>query len=283
MKIVIASGKGGTGKSMIASSLAILISKKRKVVACDCDVDAPNLALWLGITKFDEIKKISVSQKAFINQEICKRCGKCKEYCQFFAIEKVNEEFKVNQFLCEGCGVCKIVCPFNAIELREVESGEIRINYSAYDFPVISGFLYPGQTGSGKIVELVKKEIERFEYEIAILDAPAGLGCPVIAALKDADYAILVTEPSPTAFLDLKRILKLVNHFNLQYGVVINKFDLNEKISDEIESFVSKNLLGKIPYDKRIVDCLISLKPAIFVKEVEKKIKIMLSELFSRI
>jgi MinD superfamily P-loop ATPase len=261
MKIVVASGKGGVGKSMLASALILLFSKERRVVACDCDVDAPNLGLWLGITKYDFIERISTSEKAFIDKKKCIQCGKCKEVCNFKAIEKRNGEFEVNPFLCEGCGVCELVCPANAIKIKAVKNGEIRINNTKYNFPVISGKLYPGESGSGKIVEELKRKAEEFKYEIAIFDSPAGIGCPVIASVRGSDFAILITEPTPSGFSDLKRILKIVNHFQIPYGVVINKWDINPALSRKIEKWSKEKFLGKISYDKKVIDCIVNLKP----------------------
>jgi MinD superfamily P-loop ATPase len=263
MKIVVASGKGGVGKSMLASALILLFSKEKKVVACDCDVDAPNLGLWLGITEYDTKEKVSTSEKAFIDKKKCIRCGKCKEVCNFKAIEKKNDEFEVNPFLCEGCGACKLVCPVNAIKIKPVKNGEIRVNKTKYNFPLISGKLYVGETGSGKIVEELKRKTEEFSYDIAIFDSPAGIGCPVIASVRGTDYAILVTEPTPSGFSDLKRILEIVNHFQIPYGIVINKYDINQKVSEEIEKWAKEKFLGKISYDKKVIDCIVNLKPII--------------------
>ncbi len=275
MKIVIASGKGGVGKSMLASNIILLFSKERKVAACDCDVDAPNLGLWLGITEYNFIEKISTSKKAFIDKKKCIRCGKCEKVCNFKAIEKKNNFFEVNPFLCEGCGACKLVCLANAIKIKNVKNGEIRVNNTKYDFPVISGKLYPGETGSGKIVEELKRRVEKFNYEIAIFDAPAGIGCPVIASVRGSDFAILITEPTHSGLSDLKRILDIVNFFKIPYGIVINKWDINSKLSRKIEKSYKKKILGKISYDKKVIDCIVNLKPVIIsdskvVKEINK-------------
>jgi len=172
MKIVVASGKGGVGKSMLASSLALLFSKNKKVVVCDCDVDAPNLGLWLGITEYDSKEKISTSVKATVDESKCIKCGKCKEICRFFAVEK-NDIFRINPFLCEGCGACEIICPVDAIELNPVKNGEIRIKKTDHGFSLVCAQLYPGETGSGKIVQELKRDAEKIEQDLMILDAAA--------------------------------------------------------------------------------------------------------------
>jgi len=261
LKIVVGSGKGGVGKSMLASSLALIFSKNRKVVACDCDVDAPNLGLWLGTVDYDEREKISTSEKArIIDQRNLD--DKILEVCKFRAIKKINGKYVINPFLCEGCGACKIVYP-DAIELKPVKNGELMVKKIRYGFPLVSGQLYPGEAGSGKIVEQLRKKAEKFKYEVMILDAAAGIGCPVIASIRGCDYAVLITEPTPSGFSDLKRILEVVNHFQIPYGIVINKWDINPTLSRKIEKWSKKKFLGKIPYDKKVIDAIVNLKPVI--------------------
>ncbi len=280
MKIVVASGKGGVGKSMLASALAILFSKEKKVVACDCDVDAPNMGLWLGVEDYDKTEKISTSTKAEINQSKCIRCGKCKEICRFSAVELSASEFKINPFLCEGCGACQIVCPVDAIKLREVKNGELRVKQTKYNFPLVSGQLYPGEAGSGKIVELLRKKAEKFEYDFMIMDAAAGIGCPVIASVRGTNFAVLITEPTPSGFSDLKRILEIVNHFNVPFGIVINKWDINKKTSEKIEKWASDRFLGKISYDKKVIDSIVNLRPVLFS---DSKVVDEIKEIFNKI
>jgi len=287
MKIVVASGKGGVGKSMLASSLAILFSKDGKVVVCDCDVDAPNTGLWLGVDDCDKSEKISTSEKAIIDKDKCTHCGKCKEICRFSAIESKEgeskeNEFKVNPFLCEGCGACQIVCPADAITLKEVKNGELRDKYTEHGFPLVSAQLYPGESGSGKIVEVLRKKAEGFEHDFMIMDAAAGIGCPVIASIRGTDFAVLVTEPTPSGFSDLKRILQIVNYFNVPYGIVINKWDINKKTSEEIEKWAGEKLLEKISYDKKVIDSIVRLQPVMFSdSKVTDEIREILSRLKS--
>ncbi len=275
MKIVVGSGKGGVGKSMLASSLALLFSKNKKVVACDCDVDAPNLGLWLGVTEYDKKEKVSTSFKATIDQNKCIKCGKCAEICRFFAVEKENNQFKINPFLCEGCGACEITCPVQAITINQVKNGEIRFRNTKHGFPLVCAQIYPGETGSGKVVEELRKRAEVYENDFMILDAAAGIGCPVIASVRGTDFAVLVTEPTPSGFSDLKRILEIVNYFQIPYGVVINKWDINPKLSEEIEKWSDQKFLGKLTYDKKVIDSIVHLKPVMLsdsnvVVEIEK-------------
>ncbi len=276
MKIAVASGKGGVGKSMLASSLALLFSKEKKVVACDCDVDAPNLGLWLGITDYDKVEKISTSEKAkIINQKLLD--DKVLEICNFRAIEKVNKKYVINQFLCEGCGACKIFYP-KAIETKPVNNGELRIKKTKYGFPLISAQLYPGESGSGKIVQEVKNLAKKFDHDIMILDSAAGIGCPVIASLSGCDFVVLITEPTPSGFSDLKRILDIVNHFKIRYNIVINKWDVNKKLSEKIKRWSKDKFLGKISYDKKVIEAIVNLKPVI---ETDSKTVVEIYEIFN--
>jgi len=276
MKIAIASGKGGVGKSMLASVLCMLFVKSKEVTAVDCDVDAPNLHLWLGEDeKWDRTEKISVSEKPIINFEKCTGCGQCVETCAFDALKLSKDKPVLNQFFCEGCGVCEVVCPVKAIRMKQVKNAEIKIKNNVCGFPLVSAQLYPGEAGSGKIVDQIKERAEKFKSEIMILDAPAGIGCPVIAALNGINFAVLITEPTPSGFSDMKRALTVVNHFKIPYGVVINKWDINSEESNKIEKWAEGKLLGKISYDKQIFQAIAELKPIIKTelpvkKEIEK-------------
>ncbi len=262
MKIAIASGKGGVGKSMLASALAMLFSKDRQIVAVDCDVDAPNLHLWLGSKEgWDDVWKISTSERPVIDYERCDGCGKCAEMCQFGALSMVEGKPELNPFLCEGCGACEVICSKKAIKMEPVENAEIRIKSDAGGFPLVSAQLYPGEKGSGKIVDELVKQAEKFDHEIMILDSPAGTGCPVIATLKDADFAVLVTEPTPAARADLQRVLAVVNYFQIPFGVVINKWDINKDLTAQIETEFGSQVFGKIDYDKRVFEAIASLTP----------------------
>ncbi len=281
--LVVASGKGGTGKSFLASSFALLLSEKKKIVACDCDVDTPSLGLWLGITNYDYIEQIVSSEKAIVRAEKCKGCGECIRTCRFDAVKIVDGRAEVNYFLCEGCGACQIVCKTHAIDIIPVENGEIRINTTQYKFPLVSGSLYPGESSSGKIVEELKKRASNFNAEIGIFDAAAGTGCPVIASVRGSNYAVLVAEPTPSGFSDLKRIAGVVNHFNIPFGIVINKWNINKDVARKIERWCGgRKLLGKIEYRKEIIDSIVRLEPVVNrsteirenVKEILEKIEV---------
>lgn len=279
MKIItIVSGKGGAGKTMVAGSLAWVISREKPIITVDCDVDAPNLGLILGMEVRREWE-IQTSEKVFFNEEKCLGCFRCVDACKFNAIERGGKKPKFNRLLCEGCGACEIVCPGKAIEVKPVSNAWIREGKSEYGFPVVMGELKMGESGSGKIVTEVRRvgeELGRKEKsEIMVLDSAAGVSCPVIASLRGSDFAVLVTEPTPSGFQDLKRVLGLVEFFRIPSGLVINKVGLNPGIRKEIEDFASQReipILGKIPYHRDFVDATVNLKPVVVWKGKYRKI-----------
>jgi len=236
LKLVISSGKGGVGKSMLTSALAILFAKKFKVVAVDCDVDAPNLAIWLNEMENFKSFKISTSQKPVIdNSKLKGDPKKLAEKCRFGALKAKGGKLILNPFLCEGCSACEFFCPSGVIKMKPVKNGEIKIKRTRYGFPLVVGNLFPGETGSGKVVTEIKKEADKFDYNMMIIDSAPGTGCPVIASLQDASFAILITEPTPSGFSDLKRVLEVINHFNIPWKLVINKWDINKDLSEKMK------------------------------------------------
>ncbi len=274
-KIAIASGKGGVGKSMLSSSLSILLSKENDIVVVDCDVDAPNLAVWLGEPEnWKKIEKISVSEKPIIKENKIgeEKAKECAKKCRFNALEIEEGKLKLNPFLCEGCGACEFFCPKGTVKMEPVKSGEIKIKETKYGFPIFSGHLYPGETGSGKIVSEIKTRAEKAskKKDFMLIDSAPGTGCPVIASLQDVDLVLLVTEPTPSAFSDLKRVLEVVNHFNIPWLGVINKWDINKSLSSEIENWFGEKMIGKISYDKNVFKAISNLNP---IMETDLKAK----------
>ncbi len=271
-QITILSGKGGVGKSSITASLAIALLKHKKIICADCDVDASNLALVFGMEPKDygEWKNITTNKKARVDLSKCTSCKKCVEACYFNAIEWDSKKnipvFK--EFGCEGCGACELICPSGAIELYDVENAKIGYGETKYGFTVVSGQLEMGESGSGKVVSAVKELAKKKagDSDVMLVDSAAGIGCPVIASITGSDYVIGVCEPTPSGFADLKRALLVVGHFNIPYGIIINKYDINEEYLKKIEEFAKEKgakVLAKIPYDKSFTDALVNLVPVV--------------------
>ena len=266
MEIVIASGKGGVGKSTISASLAVLISKEKEIQLIDADVDCPDLQfLFKGKETFR--KPMYLSKVAEINQDLCNNCMKCVNSCPFGAIDK---NLKVDKYLCEGCGICVEVCPENAIKLKKTLTGYI-IKRDV-GFPLIYGELEPGQANSGMLVDELKKLKEK--KEITIIDSAAGIGCPVISSIKGSDLAILITEPTNAALDDLKRILELTNYFGIKSYLIINKSNMPGTNKNLALKFAKENgieILGEIPFDKSAFEAIANGKPLVLTNSNLKK------------
>ncbi|WIF94198.1 ATP-binding protein [Caminicella sporogenes] len=263
MQVVIISGKGGTGKTTIASSLAYLSENKIKV---DCDVDASNLHLILKGKDLEKHNFIG-AKVAKINLDKCTRCLKCMEVCRYDAIK----DCKVNEMLCEGCGACKIVCEYDAIELKDEITGQTIITET--DKGILSrAEMEAGAEGSGKLVTEVRKNAMKYykENELVILDGSPGIGCAVMASITGCDIALIVTEPTQSGLEDFMRVLATVKYFGVKPIVCINKFDINTEMSSKIEEFCEGEaieIVGKIPFDEYANKAINELKPIVAYKD----------------
>ncbi|WP_186430729.1 ATP-binding protein [Clostridium sp. BSD9I1] len=279
MELVVLSGKGGTGKTTIATALSELA---KDVVRVDCDVDAPNLYLFY---KGKDIEKgeFAGGKKAIIDESLCIKCGKCENVCRFHAIEN----FKINSFACEGCGACVLVCAQNAIELKDEKTADTFI--TELDKGIISrAEMEIGSDGSGKLITNLRKNGKKFNDndKLTIIDGSPGIGCPVIASITGSDAVLVITEPTKSGLEDLMRVVTLCEHFGVFTMVCINKYDINEEVATEIENFVKDKglkLVGKIPYDDTVMKSINELKPITYYKEsiAEKAIEDMWSNIKS--
>ena len=266
-EIVIISGKGGVGKSALTAALGALLAEKHRVLLADTDVDAPNLHLAMD-TRLTDFQEIAASDKAFIDYERCSGCMTCVETCRFSAIMAAAQPVMM-PYSCEGCGACALTCPEQAIEVRPVVNGRINI-FATSGLPLVAGELSIGGSSSGRLVDQVKRrarqEGEHCQAAILLVDGPPGIGCPVIAALKGADYALLVTEPSTSALHDLQRVAEVAGHFRMGMGLVINKADIHEKSRRTILAYAEEHgmdLLGEIPYDISVPKAIASGQPVV--------------------
>jgi MinD superfamily P-loop ATPase len=263
-QLVIISGKGGTGKTIISASFASLALNK---AMADCDVDAANLYLLLR-PEIIETHQFSGGKQARINQEECTGCGECIEVCRFDAISKSNsEDIVIDPLSCEGCAVCSHICPPSAIKMEDAISGELFISKTSYG-PFVHARLGIGEESSGKLVSEVRKKAkdiaEKENLEYVIIDGPPGIGCPVIASLSGTDLALIITEPSISGIHDMKRVIETASHFNTKTACCINKFDINLQNTAKIENWCKKNsipLLGKIPFDPKVTEAMVKTIP----------------------
>ncbi len=257
MKVVVASGKGGVGKSMVASCLATFFHEAgKKVVACDCDVDAPNMHVWLGVKRFRVAKILKCSKKAFVKDEAkLLRCKLDPKVCKFGALKRKGASFEIDELLCEGCGACYMMCS-DGIGMRTVENAEIRLAKTRFGFPLAFAQLYPGEKSSGRVVDEIVSFAEGIEHETMVMDAAAGIGCPLISSLKFADHVLLVVEPTVSGLSDLHRVLRVVKHFQREYSILLNKVGLNACIERKLRKKFSRKLVGEIPYAREVFACL---------------------------
>jgi MinD superfamily P-loop ATPase len=283
-QLAVISGKGGTGKTTVSASFISLSNNK---VAVDCDVDAPNLHLLLH-PQILEKKDFYGSKIAVRDKEKCIQCGACELRCRFDAITCDD----INTFACEGCGLCVLVCPSHALRLETAKSGEFYLSETKYG-PMIHAKLVPGGESSGllvtKIRELAKDVTHGKDKNLIIIDGPPGIGCTSIASIVEVDLAVIVTEPTLSGIHDMKRVIQLTDHFGIPVCVVINKADLNENNSKEIQNYCEVNgkpIIGTIPFDEDVTKAIAAGIPLVefssgpassAVKQTWEKVKTLVS------
>lgn len=251
-KLLILSGKGGTGKTTTAAAFCSI--SKCKMIA-DCDVDAPNMHLILGQDKELVEQEFIGSKKAIIDQNKCINCGNCFQFCKFNAIEYQNN-YQVNELKCEGCGVCEIQCPVHAIHLEDDVAGTLQQYKESVAFSTAR--LKMGRGNSGKLVSEVKKNLFKMrvdDVDIAIIDGSPGIGCPVMASISGVDLVLIVAEPSISGYSDMERIVDVSIKSGVQVAICVNKSDINIKITNKIHEFCKKRNLffsGDVPYDPMV-------------------------------
>ncbi len=257
-EIVIISGKGGTGKTTVTAAFASLTNNK---VVADCDVDAADLHLILTPQIIHQ-EDFRSGKTAAIRQVDCTQCGKCIEVCQF---EAISTNYIIDPVYCEGCGVCVWFCAADAIDFKENMSGFWYISDTRFG-PMVHAKLGIAEENSGKLVTLVRRHAkllaEKEHSDYIIVDGAPGVGCPVISSITGADAVLVVTEPTLSGVHDLERVVELSSkHFNIKTFVCVNKYDLNQEITNKIEKFCAKNKLefaGKIPYDNDVTQAMVN-------------------------
>jgi len=258
-ELVVISGKGGTGKTSITASLAVLA--ERPVVA-DCDVDAADLHLVLS-PQVKERHEFRAGHTAVIRQSDCIACGACLAHCRCDAIimrkdAAAGAKFSVNPIACEGCGVCVRFCMVKAIDFPERLCGEWYISETRVG-PMVHAKLGIAAENSGKLVSTVRQSARQIaeaeKRSLVIVDGPPGIGCPVIASITGATQVLVVTEPTVSGEHDLERVLALTRHFNIPTFVCVNKWDINPQMTERIEKAARKHnatIAGHIRYDKGV-------------------------------
>lgn len=274
MKIAIASGKGGTGKTTVAVNLALSIPNSQLI---DCDVEEPNCNLFLN----KELEPIASSEITVpnIDEELCTYCRKCSQMCRFNAIATLPEKIILFPTLCHSCGGCILVCPENAILGKEKCTGIISRPADMEDHPrLYEGVLNIGESMASPVIKELKKWIE--PNTVAIIDSPPGTGCPVMTTLENTDHCILVTEPTPFGLHDLRLAVEMVKMMNIPFGVIINRSEQGNLIIEEYCDKENIDVMMRIPLNKRIAELYSQGMP--FVEEMPEW-KERFSDLFEKI
>ena len=266
-EIVVISGKGGTGKTTITSSL---IPYFQDIVIGDCDVDAPNLQILFN-PQNSEKESFYGMKKAKLDKELCIECGRCYEVCRFDAVENPKK--------CESCSICEYVCPVGAIKMVDNEAGEIYVSENKYG-KMVHACLFPGEENSGKLVAEVRKKAKKIAQEenkkYILLDGAPGVACNVISSLTGVKKAVIVTEPTLSGLHDLERVLELIERFRIKPYFVINKYDLSLEMANKIEEFLKDKgfeVSVKVPFDKRVVNAIGRKEiPSVAEKELFQKL-----------
>lgn len=229
MQIAIASGKGGTGKTTVASNLAYYLSNHGyDTTLVDCDVEEPNNHIFFQPTWYHDFKvNMPVPE---VNTDICTNCGLCSEFCEFNAIVNVKESILIFSELCHGCGGCLMICPTQALKETSREIGKVQegiIN----NLNLVHGVMRIGEAMSPPLIKKVKEQGTK--NDISIIDCPPGTSCPMIQAVRGADFVLLVTEPTPFGLSDLKLAVETIRQLNLPFAVCINRSTIgNEKVQN---------------------------------------------------
>ncbi len=265
MEIAVISGKGGTGKSSISSAF---VSVAKSAVVVDCDVDASNLYLLFSPLCKEEEVFVSGSH-AVVNNDKCTNCNTCIDLCRFDAISKVDGKIRISESACDGCYLCSRVCPVQAIKMIPADKSRMYAGTFRYG-DMVYGRLAPGEENSGKMVNLLrekaKRYVEDYGYDTIILDGPPGIGCPVISTITGVDKVVVVTEPTLSGFLDMKRVIEVVCRFSVQISVIVNKYDLNPDICEQIDKWCEEMeipVVAHLPFDAQIVEAMIAGKTII--------------------
>ena len=253
-QLLILSGKGGTGKTTIASAFIRLGDIR---AYADCDVDVPNLHLVMEQSSPPEQSDFYGLDKADIDISLCIKCDLCRQRCRFDAIDIDDKgEYMVDSYACEGCSVCEAICPSQAITMKPSIAGELILYRDETVFSTAQ--LRLGSGNSGLLVSDVKKQLKSAvdDVDLAIIDGSPGIGCPVIASLSGVDMVLIVAEPSLSGISDMERIIETARGFQTRIAVCINKYDTNLSIAEKIKGFCDDNNLpfvGEIPFDREAI------------------------------
>jgi len=276
MRIVVASGKGGTGKTTVAASLALTVGDSVRFM--DCDVEAPNAALFLNPV-LDTRKEVGI-QLPVVDEALCTHCGKCAEVCEFHAIAVIGKKILVFPELCHGCGSCTLVCPEKAISERLDVMGVLESGSTASGVDFARGVMNVGEPMAVPIIRELKKWSPARPFEIEIRDAPPGASCPVVETMRGADFALLVTEPTPFGLHDLKQVVGIARELGIPAGVVINRDGIGDNAVEAYCAEAGLPILLRIPMERRFAEGIAQGRTLVEIQpEYRKHFSAILSEI----
>jgi len=278
MRIVVASGKGGTGKTTIATSLALVAAKQESIHFLDCDVEAPNAGLFLK-PALDAQKEVGILIPQ-VDEQTCTYCGKCAEVCQFHAIAVVGKKTLVFPELCHGCGSCMLICPDDAISEHLDVMGVLESGSTARGIDFAQGTMNVGEPMAVPIIRELKKWEPANPYAIEIRDAPPGASCPVVETIRRADFVLLVTEPTPFGLHDLKQVVEITRELGMPTSVIINRDGIGD---NAVEGYCEESgipILMRIPMDRQVAEGLAQGRTLVEIRpEFGPKLREMLMQI----
>ena len=256
MKVAIASGKGGTGKTTLAINLALSLGQ---VQVLDCDVEDPDVALFLK-PEINGISPVQVNVPRVLPQN-CTYCRKCAQFCEYNALVVLGDQWLITPELCKDCGGCYLVCPENALVPESRSIGSLEKGSVDIDRELITGRLSPGEVMATPLIKRVKQDIR--EERPVIIDCPPGSACSMIHAVENSDYCLMVTEPTPFGLHDLEQAVEVVRLMDIPIGVVINRSDLGSAPVREYCNREQIPVLLEIPYDESLARAYARSQPAV--------------------
>lgn len=281
MQITVASGKGGTGKTTVATSLALSLTldqSPESLLFLDCDVEAPNAHLFLKPV-FENQKDVNILIPR-VDESICSGCGRCAEVCEYHAIAVLNKKVLVFPQLCHGCGSCTLVCPTHAITEVPNLLGILEDGGAVSGIHFRRGTLNIGEPMAVPVIQQLKKWPLTNPQQVIIVDAPPGTSCPVVESVRGANFLLLVTEPTPFGLHDLKLAVQVAKELKIPAGIIINRDGIGDSSVEDFCKAEKLPVLMHIPYDRAIAEGTARGRTLL---EIDPKYKMLFQQLYAEI